>query len=190
MQDRSDGLLRTEKLLSNLCQVENRVLLLCRCSYPSLMTCLGIFWWFDFIRDCGNLGLDSSKLRDRLVFPWHSDPETEILSLEDSMATFLMGMGSEVESCLSTILTLPSSKVTSSSWKLGSWPGRGEIPPPGPPPPPLHRFLVPPSPPRGSPTFPRSCCTWELFLHCTVGQAMKIKKEKVFKSKHLFWAQF
>ena len=36
------------------------------------------------------------------------------------MATFLMGMGSEVESCLSTILTLPSSKVTSSSWKLGS----------------------------------------------------------------------
>ena len=35
--------LKTEKLLSNLCQVENRVLLLCRCSYPSLMTCFGIF---------------------------------------------------------------------------------------------------------------------------------------------------
>ena len=112
-----------------------------RCSFKNIL------WCYDY------LGLDSSKLRDRLGFPWHSDPDTEILSLDDSIATFLIGIGSEVESCLSTILTLPSSVLASSSWKLGSWPGRGETPPLGP----LHRFLVP-SLPRWS-ALPNSCCT-------------------------------
>ena len=124
----------------------NITIMICQ-SVPTSLDVQHRLWFYD------DLGLDSSKLRDKLGFPWHSDPDTEILSLDDSIATFLIGIGSEVESCLSTILTLPSSLFPSSSWKLGSWPGRGETPPFGP----LHRFRVP-SLPRWS-GFPNSCWT-------------------------------
>lgn len=66
-------------------------------------------------------GRESSKLRDTLALPWQSEPVTA-MSAEDSIATFLMGMGSEVERCLF------ESSVSSISWKLGRC-GRGEEPP-------------------------------------------------------------